>query len=198
MKGASTVFNRRESEEFQQFIVDMGLVDVQMLGKNFAWFKFDGMAMSRLDRILVSKDFITICKVSSQWVERRDISDRCPVVLQFDDLNWGPKLFSFNNCWLQHKDFVRFVAERWGEFNVGGWKIFSFREKSRLLKENLRVWNWEVFDILDMKTENVVQELNKLEDKAANGAIVDWESHKSLSADLWQQLIRFKEIMLYQ
>ncbi|MCI69334.1 hypothetical protein A2U01_0090596, partial [Trifolium medium] len=33
----------------RQFVDDMEVVDVPVLGKNFSWFSHDGSAMSRLD-----------------------------------------------------------------------------------------------------------------------------------------------------
>lgn len=48
------------------------------------------------------------------------------------------------NGWLHHADFKAFVSEWWGKFNVQGMKAFVVKEKLKLLKEKLRVWNKEV------------------------------------------------------
>jgi hypothetical protein len=53
-KGSS--INRRYSERllFNQFVEEMELVDVPVLGKKFSWFSADGKAMSQIDRFLLS------------------------------------------------------------------------------------------------------------------------------------------------
>ncbi|MCI31492.1 hypothetical protein A2U01_0052704, partial [Trifolium medium] len=74
--------------------------------------------MSRLDHFLVSEGFIEKGCITSQWVGDRDISDHCPIWLVCSNLNWGPKPFKFNNCWLQHPDFFAFVKETWENLNI--------------------------------------------------------------------------------
>jgi hypothetical protein len=94
-----------ERLEFSNFCDAMELVDIPVMGKKFTWFSSDGSAMSRLDRFLLSEGFITKEGISNQWVGDRDISDHCPIWLLSSNLNWGPKPFKFNNCWIDHPDF---------------------------------------------------------------------------------------------
>lgn len=80
--------------------------------------------MNRLDSFLLSEDQrISTWQISAQWVGARDISDHCPTCLACLVVDWGPKPFRFNNCWLEHKDFNSFVEESCRNFNVGGWKL---------------------------------------------------------------------------
>lgn len=86
-------------EEFLEFIKDMNLADVLLLGKKISWFQPGGSAKSRLDCFLVSEDLNSLWNITDQWVSLRDVSDHCPVILRSGISNWGPKSFRFNNCW---------------------------------------------------------------------------------------------------
>lgn len=48
------------------FIEDMELIDVPVLGKELTYFASDGVSMSRMDRFLVSEDFISRWHISAQ------------------------------------------------------------------------------------------------------------------------------------
>lgn len=112
-----------EIVEFNQFILEMNIVDIPVLGKKFMWFSADGGAMSRLDRFLLSESLISAWQVNAQWVGDHDISDHCPIWIVCSSHDWGPKPFQFNKCWLEHDNFKSFVEERWGSFQMSGWKI---------------------------------------------------------------------------
>ncbi|GAU32253.1 hypothetical protein TSUD_53800 [Trifolium subterraneum] len=92
-KGSSSAFTHNERAEFCQFVESMELIDVPVTGKKFTWFSANGKAMSRLDRFLLSDNFIVKEEVSGQWIGDRDISDHCPIWLICLNLNWGPKPF---------------------------------------------------------------------------------------------------------
>lgn len=101
ISGNPVNFNQAEIREFAAFMEDMDLIDVPILGKKFTCLVSDGRA-SRIDRILLFDGLVSRWNVSAQWIGDRDISDQCPVWLVSSVLNWGPKLFRFNNCWLEH------------------------------------------------------------------------------------------------
>ncbi|GAU46303.1 hypothetical protein TSUD_283280 [Trifolium subterraneum] len=188
----------RERIEFSQFIDAMELVDIPVLGKKFTWFNSDCSAMSRLDRFLLSEGFIEKGGISNQWVGNRDISDHCPIWLESSNINWGPKPFKFNNCWLEHSDFLPFVKATWEKMNIHGKKAFIIKEKLKRLKEALKTWNQEVFGIMDLNIEKTVKDLNEIEELIANGDNqLDSVNSKELSKKFWEQL-HFKESILQQ
>ncbi|MCI20516.1 hypothetical protein A2U01_0041678 [Trifolium medium] len=159
----------------------MEVIDVPVTGKNFIWFSVDGKAMSRLDRFLLSKGFIDKSGVSGQWVSDRDISNHCPV--------WGPKPFKFNNCWLEHVEFNRFVEDLWVNMPSKGKKAFVLKEKLKRLKEALKGWNKEVFGVLDMNIESTVKELTEVEGLlASDGLVSDFMDRGGLQKNFWDQL----------
>lgn len=102
-KGVSTSVNQREIDEFRNFVDEMELVDVPMLGKKFTWFSANGKSRSKIDRFLLSEDLITEWKISAQWVGNRDISDHCPIWLMSKSVNWGQNLFDLTTAGLNTK-----------------------------------------------------------------------------------------------
>ncbi|PNX98293.1 cysteine-rich receptor-like protein kinase [Trifolium pratense] len=176
----------------------MEIIDVPVTGKKFTWFSADGKTMSRLDRFLLSEGFIDKSGVSGQWVGERDISDHCPVWLLCSNLNWGPKPFKFNNCWLEHAEFNRFVEDLWVKMPSKGKKAFVLKEKLKSLKEALKGWNKEVFGVLDMNIESTVKELNEVEGLMASDELVsDIVDRGGLQKRFWEQL-HYKESLLKQ
>ncbi|PNX80406.1 cysteine-rich receptor-like protein kinase, partial [Trifolium pratense] len=176
----------------------MEVVDVPVSGKQFSWFSSDGNVMSRLDRFLVSEGFIDKGGISGQWIGERDVSDHCPIWLTCSNANWGPKPFKFNNCWLEHPDFIPFVSSIWESLAIRGKKAFVLKEKLKKLKEKLKVWNREVFGILDLNIDKTVKDLNDAEDLMARGATcMNIANTKELTKKFWEQL-HYKESLLKQ
>lgn len=94
---------------FCDFIEGIDLVDVPVVGDLFTWLGGSGKAMSRIDHFLISEGVISIWKILGQHVRKRDISDHCPIWIKEGLGDWGPKPFKFNNCRVNHKDFLRFM-----------------------------------------------------------------------------------------
>jgi hypothetical protein len=86
--------------EFRDFVQEMELIDLPVLGRKFTWFHSGGAAMSRLDRMLVSEDWLSLWSNPSLWVLPRTVSDHCMLLLRFSGVDWGPRPFRFNNHWL--------------------------------------------------------------------------------------------------
>jgi exonuclease III len=197
-RGSSNAGSQAERAEFAQFSEVMEIIDIPVMGKKFTWFNSDGSVMSRLDRFLLSEGFIIKGGISNQWVDDRDISDHCPIWLLCSNLNWGPKPFKFNNCWIDHPDFFSFVKGRWESMDIQGKKAFIVKEKLKKLKEALKVWNKEVFGIVDLNIDKTVRDLNDLEEQIAYGSIdPSIINSKEKVKQFWEQ-IHAKESILRQ
>ncbi|MCI31605.1 frigida-like protein, partial [Trifolium medium] len=113
-----------ESREFNNLVTDMDLMDLPVLGRKFTWFHPNGRAMSRIDRAMVSEEWVNFWGISSLWVLPRSVSDHCPLILRSGNVDWGPRPFRFNNHWLQNKDFMSLVEDSWRGQQVVGWMGF--------------------------------------------------------------------------
>lgn len=198
-RGVRNNWDNNECTEFQSFIDELDLIDLPMLGKRFNWFKPDGSAMSRLDRFLILEGWLNLWHYSTQWVGKRDVFDHCPIMLRGEDLNWGPKPFQFNNCWLQHQDFDHFVLNAWSEIQVRGWKTFAFKEKLKLLKVRIKKWNLEVFGNLDAQIIKLVDKLKEFDELASIRSLDEEElkRKKEVTDEMWKVMSR-KESLLFQ
>jgi hypothetical protein len=76
-----------ELAEFREFVSRMDLIDVPVLGRKFTWFHPNGVTMSRIDRALVSEDWLRSWNNPSLWILPRTVSDHCPTVLRFNCFN---------------------------------------------------------------------------------------------------------------
>lgn len=80
------------------------------------------------------------------------------------------------NCWLEHENILNEVKMVWTESSVNGKVSYVAKEKLKKLKKHLRIWNKEVFGILDLKIDNIVAELNELDLMVSNDPVVHAEN----------------------
>ncbi|XP_068504280.1 uncharacterized protein [Phaseolus vulgaris] len=71
-----------ERNDFNSFIDSNLLMELPIVGKKFTWFKHDGSAKSRIDRVLVSEEWLRLWPMSKQYVLRRKVSDHCAIVVK--------------------------------------------------------------------------------------------------------------------
>lgn len=84
-----------ECNFFNGFLRDVELADLNLLGRRYTWYHPNGIAMSRIDRVLVSEEWTQMWGPSSLWVLPRDVSDHCPLLLKIGGWDWGPRPFFF-------------------------------------------------------------------------------------------------------
>lgn len=63
--------NNLELVEFGEFIYDMDLLDLQVVGNKFTWFNVVGNLMSRLDRFLIYEGLADKWKIKGQIIGKR-------------------------------------------------------------------------------------------------------------------------------
>lgn len=114
---------------FNNFLGEMELEDLNVLGRRFTWYHPNGRSMSCIDRMLISEEWAHVWGENSLWVLPRDVSDHCPLMLKNEGWSWGPTLFRFNNILLQHREFKGVVEDAWRNQNVTGWMSFVLKEK---------------------------------------------------------------------
>ncbi|XP_019447298.1 PREDICTED: uncharacterized protein LOC109350521 [Lupinus angustifolius] len=134
---------------FNEWIRGMDLVDLPLIGIKFTWVQSGGGCMSRLDMFLLSAEWIDNWEGVFQWALPRSFSDHCLILLKYKLIKRGPNPFKFNNCWLNHKEFKGFIQNSWGGLSVVGWHAFVIKEKLRLLKGQIKMWNKSHFGDLD-------------------------------------------------
>lgn len=89
-----------------EFIEGVKLFDLPLLNGKFTW--VNCRARSRIDRFLLSSDWLDLLKEVGQVAGLRVTSDHWLVIqliLTFSCHKWGPCPFCFENMWLQHPSF---------------------------------------------------------------------------------------------
>lgn len=130
-----------------------------------------GDSTSRLDRFLTIEGLIEKWSINGQFMDNKVISDHCPMMIGASHLDWGPKTFKFFSMWIDHPNFLPLVEETGSSTNINGKKLFVFKEKLKLLKSKLKLWNLEVVGKVNLGVEEATNDLNLLDQFMANDVI---------------------------
>ncbi|KAL5153812.1 hypothetical protein HKD37_19G053302 [Glycine soja] len=105
------------SNEFNEWLEDLDVVEPPCIGKKYTWFRPNGTARS-----------------NSQFVLERNFSDHCPVLFKSKNVDWGAKPFKVLDFWLKDKSFGKIVKECWTQTQLSGWGASSpsFLSKAHL------------------------------------------------------------------
>jgi len=159
-----------EIRDFSNFVHDMALFYLPLLGRLFTWCQPNGSAMSRLDRFLLSNRWWDLWGEATQWALPRDVSDHNLVVLRYSSQVWGPKPFRFNNFWLDHKDRQEVVTQSWVRSRPVEWMAVRLLAKLKTLKGDLKEWHSRAYGRIESRIEAQVEDLKLLDLKAEVGA----------------------------
>ncbi|XP_068473127.1 uncharacterized protein [Phaseolus vulgaris] len=180
----------REIKGFNDFIERSKLVDIPLVGRKFTWFKPNNLVKSRIDRVLVSKEWLDFWPNSQQFILSRSISDHCAVILKEVSVDWGLKPFRCLDVWQKDSKFKEFVRSSWTSYKVVGRGIFVLKEKLKKLKADLKVWNKEVFGDMNQTSKEIQQRLDELDfhDDEVGLYELEREERKSLFAKLSEEV----------
>ncbi|GKV19478.1 hypothetical protein SLEP1_g29737 [Rubroshorea leprosula] len=102
-----------EMREFDSFIQDAGLVDLPLVGKKYTWYSSNSQCMGRLDRFLLSDEWLAKWGDVKPWGLERSVSDHCPILLKNERVDWGPKPFKFFDAWLEQPECMEVIRKAW-------------------------------------------------------------------------------------
>ena len=149
--------------EFSSFISEQGLIDILLQGGFFTWSNSrEVVSKARLDRFLFFADWEDKFPSVSQQRLPRLLSDHFPIVLEGGSFQRGRRPFRFENMWLKDEGFVERVRSWWDSYNILGAPSFVLANKLKLLKNDLKKWNVEVFGNVEDWVRKLWQELSDL------------------------------------
>jgi len=171
---------------FNQFIDGNFLVDLPLCGRNFTWYRGDGVSMSRLDRFLLSESWMVMFPNCIQVALPRGLSDHCPLLLTIDEDSWGPNPFRMLKCWADIPGYGDFVKDKWHSLQVQGWSGFILKEKLKKIKESLRSWHLNHTLNIDSQIHGAKARLAVLDTLGEHDSLGDQEVAElhMLSADI--------------
>ncbi|GKV00002.1 hypothetical protein SLEP1_g12766 [Rubroshorea leprosula] len=183
-----------EMNDFNSFIHDAGLIDLPLIGRKYTWYSSNGRQMSRIDRFLISVDWLEKWGDVKQWGLGRSVSDHCPLVLKNEKVDWGPKPFKFFDAWLEQPDCKELIRKTWNSAAEEGRKGFRLKEKLKGTKKALKEWSGSHMSELDSKIKEAEKMIASLDEKGESVQLSEEENirRKGCFLDLWKNL-RIKE-----
>lgn len=106
----------RSTKKFNRFIAVNGLTDPPMANGRFSWSRMgERSAASRIDRFLLSNQWVETFKEYKLERLHRPTSDHFSIALNMGAFKWGPMPFRFENMWLEDPSFKSNVEQWWKE-----------------------------------------------------------------------------------
>ncbi|XP_016206136.1 uncharacterized protein LOC107646467 [Arachis ipaensis] len=106
-KGATTL--PASAAEFRTWINDIELIDLELNDCKYTWFR--GQSCSRIDRSLVSSEWLDMYPKTRLRSGPRGLSDHCPLIMEDFRRFDGPRPFRSLDSWFTHEGFLRMVKE---------------------------------------------------------------------------------------
>ncbi|GKV10561.1 hypothetical protein SLEP1_g21905 [Rubroshorea leprosula] len=193
-KGSTT-----EMREFEDFIRDSNLVDLPLCGRRYTWYQVNGASMNRIDRFLLSEDWLLNWNDCKQWGLGRSISDHCPIILKNISVDWGPRPFKWFDAWLDTLGLRDEIKKVWNSTKVSGWKGYCLKEKFKAVKRFLKAWSMNFKEEVDRNITEYKAAIASLDAKGEqnNLSIEECVKRQRNFVDLWKCL-KTKEGMLKQ
>ena len=116
----------------------------------------------RLDRFLVTSDWIDLYPEVCQIALPKPNSDHCPILLIYKTLKWGPSPFRLEPMWLEDKRFSALIKEWWNSHVVNGWAGFKLSSKLKQLKLTIKDWRKRNFEPVKTLKAKLLEELQSL------------------------------------
>jgi len=136
--------HRRMMGRFRRLINDLALQDLCLKGRRFTWSsERDSPTLERLDRVLVSDDWLDVFPDHSLSALSTECSDHAPLLLKTDCAIPHFKCFRFENIWPRFDGFLETVATAWNA-PVPAHELDAFRVldiKLRATATALKSWS---------------------------------------------------------
>lgn len=118
--------------------------------------------MTRLDRFLVSNDWLELYPKVCQIALPNSASNHWPLLLDSCMKRWGPAPFRFELMWLEEKELRILIKEWCKEIKVKGWEGHKLFVKLKLLKHKIRDWAKVHFRNVGGRKRSALKKFNSL------------------------------------
>ncbi|XP_022020329.1 uncharacterized protein LOC110920424 [Helianthus annuus] len=138
----NSVFDPSDAQVFNDFIYSKGLMEFTMKGRKFTYCKGKGVKakLRKIDRFLVSHNFVDAWSDACLVALPRFLSDHSPLVLAIDPLDFGPKPFRVFNSWGEKAGFDEAIKNAIDSFCFSGPADLYLANKLIHVKKALKVW----------------------------------------------------------
>nr|GEZ45656.1 RNA-directed DNA polymerase, eukaryota [Tanacetum cinerariifolium] len=137
-----SVFNVHEANMFNSFIMNSGLVEVNLGGCSFTLCHNSASKMSKMDRFLILDSLVNTCPNINAITLERYISDHRPILLREAYFDYGLIPFKIFHYWIEMDGFNKMAEDAWKEYpgNESN-AIRYFMGKLKYLKGKIQEWN---------------------------------------------------------
>lgn len=93
--------------------------------------------------------------------------------------------------WLRHPGFLEWMKVKWSSYELAGDPSFRPAKKLKMLKEDLKNWNREVFGNINIRVEQALEEVRSLDEKEGEGSLSSGEIYRraALKVELRRLLV---------
>ncbi|XP_072087409.1 uncharacterized protein [Arachis hypogaea] len=120
--------------------------------------------LSRIDRALVSLEWLKAFPKTRLRGGPRGLSDQCPIIVEVKRIRDGSRPFLSLDSWFTHEGFLRMVKEEWR-----GLGDIQFTKKLKALTGPLGRWHRDNFGDMDKRITKFEEEIKKIDDMVGNG-----------------------------
>ena len=145
---------------FAQVVDDLELLDIPLQGGVASWSgRRNNQAWAKLDRFLVTQDWLDCFSGVIQCRLPRPTSDHFPILLKGGGFRKGPSPFRFENMWFKVDGFNELIRGWWQEAGGRGRTSFRLASKLKILKDKIKTWNKDVFGRLEVNKNLALQQV---------------------------------------
>lgn len=179
-----------DSNIFNSFILDNGLVNIETQIPHFTWFG-PSKKKSTLDWILVNKSWFDTYIWRARLLSRKN-SDHRPIRLGTSSTNWGLKPFKYFNSWLEDHTLNLMLT------NIDASQLEGDGQLRTIIKNIRNVgkwWNTNVLGHLDtaIKNKEIKQDnndnSNQNDSSTISSELATLYKHKHRDQMIWQKSI---------
>jgi hypothetical protein len=159
---------RLPMEEFHNWSEANNLLHLPTKGCNFTWHngrKGSKSTDKRLDRVLCKQSWIDVFSSISVSTLTNHKSDHFPLLFncQRQDVRYISN-FKFLKMWSLHKDCFNFVKSVWSR-QIFGSLMQILSSKLKILKDELKIWNKNVFGNIQNQVSTAVSKLDDIQNR---------------------------------
>nr|GEZ30546.1 RNA-directed DNA polymerase, eukaryota [Tanacetum cinerariifolium] len=135
-EAVGSVFNVQGANEFNNFISNSGLVEVQLEGYSFTWSHTSATKMSKLDRFLVTEGLVSLFPRISGICIDKHLSDHRPILLREVITDYGATPFRMYHSWFSLHGFEQMVTHTWNSIVLDDRNgMVRFKKKMQFLEK---------------------------------------------------------------
>ncbi|XP_019438958.1 PREDICTED: uncharacterized protein LOC109344660 [Lupinus angustifolius] len=179
--------------DFKNFSDSTNLIHLQTRGAAFTWSnrrRGNALTEKRLDRSLCNNEWIDSWSQVACCTLPRISYDHHLILINSDNgqLRVQPQ-FKFQKMWMHHHDCSRLVEEVWKK-DIIGCSMSILSQKLKLLKKEFKVWNVEVFGLVQDNVKLALEAVDFIQNNIAmNGPNDDnLEADRAAQQSLMQAL----------